>query len=233
MRFTIDPEVFRTLPTVCIGVVAARDIDNAREVPAIEALFRQSIAEARERLQGVSVKEHPAISCYREAFRKLGYNPNKFPCSVEALAARIAKGGEPPSINPVVDLVNAVSLKYILPMGAHDMDSVSGGIAVRYAKDGEPFTPLGETHPEAVPAGELVYADDREVRTRRWIWRQNDRGKVTRASRSVFLPVDGFSHVNKNSVEQAMEELSGLLEEFFRIRPTRYLLDQATNSAEV
>jgi DNA/RNA-binding domain of Phe-tRNA-synthetase-like protein len=208
-------------------------MDNSGEIPAIDLLLKRSISEARSRFEGVNVKEYPAIACYREAFRRLGYNPNKFPCSVEALTSRITKGGEPPSINPVVNLVNAVSLKHTLPMGAHDMDSVSGGIAVRYAREGESFTPLGETEPEAVPVGELVYADDREVRTRRWIWRQNDRGKVTHASRNVFFPVDGFTDVNKAAVERAMEELSGLLETFFRVRPATHFLDQANNSAEV
>ncbi len=233
MRFTIDPAVFETLPTVCIGVVTARGICNSAEIPAINLLLRQSIVEARARFEGVSVREHPAIACYREAFRKLGYNPNKFPCSVEALASRIAKGGEPPSINAVVNLVNAVSLNYTLPMGAHDMDSVSGDIAVRYTGEGEPFTPLGAVESEAVPAGELVYADDREVRTRRWIWRQNDRGKVTAASRNVFFPIDGFTDCNKSAVDSAVQELSSLLKRFFGVQAGQHFVDRQNSFAEL
>lgn len=53
----------------------------------------------------------------------MGINPNRFPCSVEALATRIAKGGGLPDINPAVNLVNAYSLRYSLPMGAHDLDA--------------------------------------------------------------------------------------------------------------
>jgi DNA/RNA-binding domain of Phe-tRNA-synthetase-like protein len=233
MRCTIDPAVFDALPTVCIGVVTAGGLDNSTAVPEINLLLRQSVAEARSRFAGVNVKEHPAIACYREAFRKLGYNPNKFPCSVEALMSRVAKGGEPPDINAAVNLVNAVSLRYVLPMGAHDMGTISGDIAVRCAREGEPFTPLGETETEAVPAGELVYADDREVRTRRWIWRQNDRGKVTAASRNVFFPIDGFTDQNQEAVERAMEDLSGLLKRFFDVAPARHFLHRGCISVEL
>ncbi|MDH7478615.1 MAG: phenylalanine--tRNA ligase beta subunit-related protein, partial [Syntrophomonadaceae bacterium] len=179
MRFIIHSEVFEQLPTLCIGVVVAEDLDHRRPAEQIEQLRQQAIEKARSRLKGANLKEHPAISVYRDAFRLLGFNPNRFPSSIEALASRVVKGGEPPRINPLVDLVNAVSLKHLLPMGAHDLDSIAGEIAVRFSAPGETFTPLGESEPEEVPAGELVYADHREIRTRRWIWRQNDRGKVT------------------------------------------------------
>jgi DNA/RNA-binding domain of Phe-tRNA-synthetase-like protein len=87
--------------------------------------------------------------------------------------------------------------------------------------------------PEAVPAGELVYADDGEIRTRRWIWRQNDRGKVTQASRNVFFPIDGFTDVNLDAVRGAMSDLSALIEKFFSVPTRRYLLDQGNPNVEV
>ena len=44
-------------------------------------------------------------------------------CSIEALMTRISKGIDIPSINPIVDLGNALSLKYELPIGVHDVDN--------------------------------------------------------------------------------------------------------------
>ena len=73
----------------------------------------------------MKVKESPEIVPYREAFRALDINPNKFMCSIEALLTRIAKGKGFPEISPVVDFGNAVSLKYRLPIGAHDMGTVT------------------------------------------------------------------------------------------------------------
>lgn len=233
MRFTIHSEVFKRLPTLCIGVVVVEGIDNRRATEQIEQLRQQAIIQARGRLQGSSLKEHPAIAVYRDAFRLLGFNPNKFPSSIEALASRVVKGGEPPRINPLVDLVNAVSLKHLLPMGAHDLDSIAVEMAVRFSAPGEPFTPLGGSEPEEVPAGELVYADQREIRTRRWIWRQNDRGKVTESTSRIFILIDGFTNHNREAVEESMRELAHHLQQFFGSSPRQWFLYREHQTIEI
>ena len=72
--------------------------------------------------------------------RKLELNPNRFPSSIEALARRIAKKAELPSINKTVDLVNILSLKYLLPMGAHDREILPGDIELRLARRGQVYS---------------------------------------------------------------------------------------------
>ena len=118
MKFVVEKEIFEKLPTACFGVVVAKGIDNGKSYPTVDALLDESIAAAAAHFEGKKVKEEPEILPYREAFRALGINPNKFMCSIEALFTRIAKGKGMPHINPIVDLGNAVSLKYTLPMGA-------------------------------------------------------------------------------------------------------------------
>jgi len=46
----------------------------------------------------------------RDAFVKIGINPNKFQCLVEAMFTRISKGKQLPSVNPLVDLNNLYHL---------------------------------------------------------------------------------------------------------------------------
>lgn len=111
MYFSVEKEIFDRLPNACFGVVMAKGIDNRKEYPEIERLLTESIQAAALRFEGKKVKEEPEILPYREAFRTLGINPNKYLCSIEALFTRIAKGKGMPYINPVVDLGNAVSLK--------------------------------------------------------------------------------------------------------------------------
>ncbi len=237
MEVSIDPQVFEVLPGVCIGVVVARGIDNAERESAtaleIKALLDNAMQGTRARFAGANVKEHPDIACYREAFRTLGYKPNRFPSSVEALTSRVVKGNDLPDINPVVNLVNAVSLQFTLPMGAHDLDSIHGNLAVRFSREGELFTPLGQSEPEKVPEGELVYADAREIRTRRWIWRQNDRGKVTEKSRNIFFPIDGFVDYNREAVLRSMEELASRLKTLFGVPTSQYFVEQKSRACEL
>ncbi|MCL6638992.1 MAG: hypothetical protein K6T80_04825 [Firmicutes bacterium] len=232
MRFIIDDGVFEVLSEVCFGVVVARNLDNLAPRPPVKELLDRSVSEVREKYKDRNIKEHPDFLCYREAFQKLGVNPNKFPSSVEALTARVVKGGTLPDINGVVNLVNAISLKYSLPMGAHDLDSVRGDLTVRFSRPGDQFTPFGQSVPETVEEGELVYADGREVRTRRWIWRQSDRGKVTEESRNIFFPIDGFVNHNRAAVLKARDELAGLLELVFQGETATFYLDGSNRMIE-
>jgi len=143
MKFKVEKEIFDKLPEACFGVVMAKGIDNSKIYPEIEQLLSDGIQTAKLRFEGKKVKEEPDILPYREAFRTLGINPNKYPCSIEALFTRIAKGKGMPFINPVVDLGNAISLKYTLPMGAHDLGNENEDICIRFAKDGDVFLPFG------------------------------------------------------------------------------------------
>lgn len=224
MKFIVYPEVFEGLPNVCFAVVAAYGIDNRVWEQEAKELLRTSMEKIREEIGDTDIKTNRKIVPYRMAFSKLGYNPNKYMSSIEAMVKRVAKGGVLPSINPVVDLANAVSMEYMLPMGAHDMDALEGDIAVRFAVPGDTFVPLGGTGEETVDPGELVYADDKRIRTRRWIWRQSDRGKVTGDSCNVFFPIDGFIGENCSRMLEARNRLAVLLSEYFGCRVERFFI---------
>lgn len=215
MKFIVEKEIFEKLPNACFGVVMAKGIDNSKAYPEIEQLLDKSIATAAQYFEGKKVKEEPDILPYREAFRALGINPNKYLCSIEALFIRIAKGKGMPHINPVVDLGNAVSLKYTLPMGAHDLGGSSEDICIRLAQPGDTFLPFGSDAEEAPDAGEVVYAVGQQVRTRRWTWRQSEHGKITSESTDIFFPIDGFTDVNREQVLAARNELQALVKQIF------------------
>lgn len=225
MKFTVEKDIFEKLPNACFGVVMARGIDNTRTYPEIRQLLDGSIAIAAQRFEGKKVKEEPDILPYREAFRALGINPNKFLCSIEALFTRIAKGKGMPHINPVVDLGNAVSLKYTLPMGAHDLGGSSQDICIRTARPGDSFLPFGGDAEEAPDPGEVVYAVGSQVRTRRWTWRQSEHGKITPDTTDVFFPIDGFTDFNREAVLAARSELDRLVRDIFHCETTVGLID--------
>ncbi|HHV78406.1 MAG TPA: hypothetical protein GXX40_02110 [Firmicutes bacterium] len=228
MDFWVAEEVFEIAPSYCVGVVVARGIDNSGKDDRVEELLRANVAARRAKLPGTPalVKKLPQIACWRAAFERAAINPNRFPPSIEALCLRLAKGGELPRINKLVDLCNALSIKYMLPMGAHDLGCFHGDISVRLSSEGEPFTPIMSQERETVPAGEVVYADGCEVRTRRWIWRQGERGKVTERTTEVFCPIDGFTDINRKEVLAAREELAALITRFFGTQARVYWVNR-------
>ena len=225
MKFKVEKEVFDKLPNACFGVVMAKGIDNSKIYPEIEQLLKESIQTASLRFEGKKVKEEAEILPYREAFRSLGINPNKYLCSIEALFTRIAKGKGMPFINPVVDLGNAISLKYTLPMGAHDLGSNNDDICIRFSKEGDTFLPFGANDEEKPDIGEVVYAVGQQVRTRRWTWRQSENGKITKDSSDIFFPIDGFSNFNREQLIQARDELNSLIKQIFKCETIVGLVD--------
>ena len=112
MFYEVSKEVFDKLPNFVVGVVAVTGINNAKEYPAIEKMLEDNSNEVIRYFaeSGNKAKNDPCVVPYREAFRALGMNPNRYTCSAEALMDRLAKGKGLPSINPAVDLGNAISL---------------------------------------------------------------------------------------------------------------------------
>lgn len=215
MKFIVEKEFFEKIPNACFGVVMARGVENNKTYPEIARLLDESIHHAALRFEGKKVKDEADILPYREAFRALNINPNKYLCSIEALFTRIAKGKGMPHINPVVDLGNAISLKYTLPMGAHDLGHTSEDIQIRLAQPGDTFLPFGGDTEESPDMGEVVYAVGQQVRTRRWTWRQSEHGKITSNSTDIFFPIDGFTDINRNQVLVARDELQKLVTQIF------------------
>lgn len=216
MKFIVEKEVFDKLDDVCFGIVVAKEIDNTQKIEKIQNLLEAGIKANEEKYEGKKVKESEEVACYRDAFRTLGINPNKFMSSIESMLTRVSKKKGLPSINPIVDIGNAMSLKYYLPMGAHDIDTIAPqDVEVRFSRDGDKFIPFGETEPEILDAGELVYAVGDKVRTRRWIWRQSEEGKIVESTKNIFFPIDGFKNSNYDNLMAAREELASLLKEIF------------------
>lgn len=214
-KFIVDQRVFEVFPDYCLGVVAAKGIDNGKSCAEIDGMLRDEAARFAEKYAGANLRELTNIRAVREAFYKLGINPNKFFCSIEALAKRVQKSGSLPSINPVVDLGNAFSLKYLLPLGAHDIGKMESDIEVRFSTADDRFTEMGAEEPEAVPPDELVYVCGHTVKTRRWMWRQSEDGKITGQTNHVFFPIDGFENADLEAVMQAREELASFLRTVF------------------
>jgi DNA/RNA-binding domain of Phe-tRNA-synthetase-like protein len=226
MKFEIAKEVFDLLPNAYFGVVAVKGMDNTREIPALEAELAENITKCEAEFDGIKVKNAEDIVPYREAFKAIGVNPNRYMCSIEALLDRIAKGKGFPHINAVVDMGNAVSIKYHLPIGAHDMATVADSLDVRPAAAGDTFVPFGSVEEDNPEDGEIVYVSDHQVRTRRWTWRQSEVGKIQESTTDVLFPIDGFTGINEDQVEAAVRELAEMAETYFGVEAQVGFIDK-------
>jgi DNA/RNA-binding domain of Phe-tRNA-synthetase-like protein len=232
MFFSIQKELFDILPDLTIGMVVAKDVDNTHPSQEIDDLLTQGVEEVKKNLGGDKAQEHPRIKPWRGAFSKLGISGSKFPSSIESMARRILKGDPFPKINPLVDLYNSVSLRFLVPMGGHDLDTIEGNIHLKFAEGWEPFTPMSGGETLTVPKGELVYRDDREVLTRNWVWRQCEKDKATEKTRNIFIPIDVLGEVGRERADEIILELSRLIPKYLRGTLFSAILDSKNPSVE-
>ena len=204
-------DIIEDFPTYRVAVIVAEGMAvPAERPPGLDALVAAAEAAVRERYGDTPLSEIPGIRDWRAAYRAFGIKKTSYRCSVERLVKNALAGRAMPRINAFVDAYNAVSLKYVLPAGADDLDRVVGDIAFRYALDGDSFIRLGdETGAEDPPkAGEVVYADGEKVLCRRWNWSQDARSPVTPATTRAVVTVQSLGAV---PLEPAADELARLL----------------------
>ncbi|MFH0769958.1 MAG: phenylalanine--tRNA ligase beta subunit-related protein [Candidatus Peregrinibacteria bacterium] len=214
MKFSITRNVSEKFPALAIGIIIATEIENTVPSPDIAALLRSEEHNVRERLHPDTFKDHPHIKTMQEIHRSFGSNPNKFPPSVQALVKRVLKGNDLPSINPLVDLYNVLSLRYVTCIGAEDTDTCRGDILLTAADGGEPFTSLGETENDPPLQGELVYRDDEGIICRRLNWREGDRTKITETTKSAVIVIEALPPFTADQLRSCAQELAELTQKY-------------------
>ena len=212
--YAITDDVFTPFPDYVRGVVVARDVKNGPSPAELVALLREAEISLRERVDAAGVAAHPRIASWREAFRKTGVKPAEFRSSIEAMARRVTKGQEIPSINALVDIGNVLSLRHLVPVGGHALDEVTDDLVLRAATGDERFVPFGCTETEHPLPGEIIFAEGQTVLTRRWSWRQGNHTLTLPESAVVEFNVDGLPPVASDEVQALCREVVELVTRF-------------------
>jgi DNA/RNA-binding domain of Phe-tRNA-synthetase-like protein len=189
MRFEHAKDLRADFPDLVAGVIVAGDI---RPDVAVAARIDTHAAAAAARLAAGPHSEFPEIRAWRRAFGRMGLKPTQYRCAAEALLRRFAKEGSLPRIHPLVDLCNAVSLAYAVPVAALDLARVHGDLEVRYAEGTETYeTFTGDIeHPEP---HEVSFVDaSGRAHARRWSNRQSGYSAVHPGTASVLVVAEAL-----------------------------------------
>lgn len=214
MRLSIDTAVFEKHPALIVAVIVATGMDNEGSSPAIAELLRKEEASVRTKLQPETFRDHPHIAALCAIHRSFGNNPNRYAPSVQALVKRVLKGDALPSINPLVDLYNLVSLRHTVCAGAEDLNACSGDIRLAFAEGTEQFRTIGAEADDPPEPGELVYKDDAGILCRKLNWRENDRTKITPQTKNAVIVFEGLPPMTEAGVRMAADEMAALAREF-------------------
>ena len=170
-------------------------------------------------------QSHPRIKPWRDAWKRIGVSSKKFPCSIEALLKRALKGGDPFSINPIVDFYNTISLEHVVPAGAFDLASTPQGISLRLTEPGDTFEALDQQAPEPLPEGETAYATGATVLTRHFVWKQSREALVHPTTRDVFLVSEILGDLPDDVAPAVRTDFEEGLGAYFGVESRGFILD--------
>lgn len=190
---------FRALSiTVKAAPLADPSIAQAFLTQACEAVLADSPAWAAAHLAD-----------WAETFKKFGAKPKRTPCSAEALRKRVQRDGTLPGIDPVVDLYNAISLRYAIPVGGENIAAYVGQPRLVIADGSELFDTVkeGSAAVESPEAGEVIWRDDQGVTCRRWNWRQGVRTRLDAQATQMWFVLESLPSMPYEALLEAGDEL--------------------------
>ncbi len=209
VRFIIEESFRSRFPEALIGIVVASGIDNRQNADGAAADLASAVSLASASIGDSDIAGHPAVAPWREAYQRFGVKPSRYCSSIEGLL-RTARGGEIRSVNPLVDLYNAVSLRHLLPCGGEDIDALEGDLRLTIAAGGEPFIPLRSTEESPPSTGEIVYADDAGIVCRCWNWGEANRTRLTPETTRAVLVIEALPPRTRDDVHAACDDLAAM-----------------------
>ncbi len=192
-------------------VIYASDLANSLDANSEALTYLRGCEENfRKTYSKDDLMNHPHILAWRAAYRKFGTRPREAVCSVEALGRRVLSGKPLPSINPLVNMYNAVSLQYMTPIGGEDWDQLASDLVLREAQGHEVFTQEigGQQVITSPDSGEIIWEDVKGVTCRKWNWRQSHRTQLTEGTHNAYFVIDYLpEYGDKDCLYQASETL--------------------------
>jgi DNA/RNA-binding domain of Phe-tRNA-synthetase-like protein len=223
MHFSHSDDIWRDFPELSAGVVFADGIGRDVNASPYVARFWE---EARAKLGSGAESELPEIQAWRRAFSKLGLKPTQYRCASEALLRRFRKEDSLPAIHPLIDLCNAVSLAFGIPIAALDVARIGGSLEVRYASGAETYLAFsGET--ENPEPREVIFADQAgNAHARRWTNRQSGLSAVRDDTRSVLIVAEALHATAAADIARLTATLAAAIGEVWQTAPKSAVLSR-------
>lgn len=207
---SISPDIARIAPgfralSIAVATAPVSDI-SVGEMALQEA--------CRAVLDGEPQWAQAHMAAWAAVFEKFGAKPKRTPVSADALRKRVQRDGMMAAIDPVVDLYNAVSLRYAVPVGGENVAAYQGQPRLAVAQGTEPFDTVknGQYETEYPDRGEVVWCDDAGVTCRRWNWRQGVRTRLSVADKQMWFILESLPEMPLDALYAAGKMLTDGLE---------------------
>ena len=207
--FTFQPSIDPSVSTLASDFSALSIFVQAAPAvnPQIGALTLHHACEQMLKDDFPWAEEH--LQQWAELFKRFGAKPKRTPCSADALRKRVQREGVMAAIDPIVDLYNAVSIRFAIPVGGENVAAYVGQPHLTRADGTENFDVFKEgvlSHESPEP-GEVIWRDDVGVTCRRWNWRQGVRTRLSLGQSQMWFILERLPAMPLEALHQAGDML--------------------------
>ena len=214
MYFQHAAAIWRDFPSLVPGVLYAEGItgDAAVGPDHLTAIAKARLADGPE-------SEFPEIQAWRRAFARMGLKPTQYRCAAESLLRRFRKEGSLPRLHPLVDLCNAASLAFAVPVAVFDAAEIAWPLEVRYAAGDEDYlTFSGEVEHPGVH--EVIFSDAAgQAHARRWSNRQSGLSAVRSPTTAALIVAEAMHDSAPSDMPDLTTALAGELDALWGRKP--------------
>jgi len=229
MYFQHSRDMWRDYPELVPGVLFAEGITpGITPDVSVDSQVATFNAIAASRLAHTSEGELPEIQAWRRAFSRMGLKPTQYRCASESLLRRFKKEKSLPRIHPLIDLCNALSLAFAIPVAVFDVSAIAEYLEVRYAVGDESYATFSGDieHPDA---HEVIFADHAgRAHARRWTNRQSGYSAVRETTTAILIVAEAMHGSASADIQNLTAALADELNAVWSVTPKTTILSQSS-----
>ena len=156
-NISISEEIATACPDLHVLALSC-DVCNSEPDERLWQEIADEEKAVRETVKLEQINKGLPIQATRQAYKRLGKDPNRYRPSSEALRRRILRELPLYKVDTLVDLINLVSIRSGYSIGGFDVDKIAGGsLVLGVGREGEIYHGIGRG--ELNIAGLPVYRD--------------------------------------------------------------------------
>lgn len=185
---TLSTEITEACPDLRVLVISCQ-VKNTEPDEILWEEITRIEADIRSTGKIEDINKWEPIRATRQAYKRLGKDPNRYRPSAEALRRRILRGLPLYKIDTLVDIINLVSIRSGYSIGGFDADKITGGLELGVGKEGEAYHGIGRGALNI--AGLPVYRD--EIGGIGTPTSDEERTKIEMSTTSLLMIINGYS----------------------------------------
>ena len=197
IHVSISEEIAKACPDLHVAVMECDVVNTVSD----EQLWKE-ITEVETHIRTTckleDINKFPPIQATRQAYKRLGKDPNRYRPSAESIRRRILRELPLYKIDTLVDIINLLSIQSGYSIGGFDAGKIDGDLVLGVGREGEIYHGIGRG--ELNIAGLPVYRDNQGgVGTPT---SDEERTKIDMNTGKLLMIINGYS--GKEGLQEAL-----------------------------